>query len=118
MTDSGTTPPPDTTRPPGTTQPPATGDAALKKAIADAQKAYSEGEAALKEQDWAAYGKAQADLQDALQRAAAAQPKSGSANSANGSDKADGADKAGADKADGADSADKRDKPASADSGG
>ncbi|MFJ9678733.1 UPF0182 family protein [Streptomyces sp. NPDC101194] len=79
VTGPGTTEPPaETTRPPGTTQPPATGDAALKKAIADAQKAYAEGEAALKKQDWAAYGKAQADLQDALQRAAAAQPKSGS----------------------------------------
>lgn len=53
----------------------ATGDAALKKAIADAQKAYTAGEAALKEQDWEAYGKAQKDLQEALERAAAAQPK-------------------------------------------
>ncbi|MGC5361009.1 UPF0182 family protein [Streptomyces sp. DT24] len=71
-----TEPPGDTTQPPpDTTNPPSTGDAALKKAIADAQKAYSEGETALKKQDWAAYGKAQADLQDALQRAADAQPK-------------------------------------------
>ncbi|TRV76289.1 UPF0182 family protein [Streptomyces sp. 130] len=68
-------PPGDTTEPPDTSQPPATGDAALKKAIADAQKAYTEGEAALKKQDWAAYGKAQTDLQDALERAAAAQSK-------------------------------------------
>lgn len=64
----------ETTRPPGT-KPPATGDAALKQAIADAQKAYTEGQAALKKQDWTAYGKAQADLEDALRRAAAAQPK-------------------------------------------
>lgn len=118
MTDSGTTPP-ETTRPPGTTEPPATGDAALKKAIADAQKAYSEGEAALKDQDWAAYGKAQADLQDALQRAAAAQPKSGSANNAsggNGASNASSADKA--DRPDKADGADKEGKPSGADSGG
>lgn len=52
-----------------------TGDAALKQAIADAQRAYAEGEAALKKQDWNAYGKAQADLQDALKHAAAAAPK-------------------------------------------
>jgi hypothetical protein len=96
VTGPGTTQPPETTRPPGeTTQPPATGDAALKKAIADAQKAYAEGEAALKKQDWSAYGKAQADLQDALQRAAAAQPKSGSANNAGNSDSADKASGAG-----------------------
>ncbi|MFE6663585.1 UPF0182 family protein [Streptomyces sp. NPDC057697] len=115
VTESDTTQPPsDTTRPPGdTTQPPATGDAALKKAIADAQKAYAEGEAALKDQDWSAYGKAQEDLQDALKRAAAAQPKPGSADGsdgANGSDSAKGADKAS--------SSDKKEKPASADSGG
>lgn len=96
MTGPGTTQPPETTRPPGeTTQPPATGDAALKKAIADAQRAYAEGEAALKKQDWSAYGKAQADLQDALQRAAAAQPKSGSANGADGANSASNADHSG-----------------------
>ncbi|MGW0554549.1 UPF0182 family membrane protein [Streptomyces sp. NPDC002926] len=70
-----TTPPPgDTTRPP-----PATGDAALKAAIADAQKAYDDAQAALdkKPTDWEAYGKAQAALQDALERAAGAQSKPG-----------------------------------------
>ncbi|NEE57027.1 hypothetical protein G3M55_72285, partial [Streptomyces sp. SID8455] len=56
---------------------PATGSDALKQAIADAQKAYNDGEAALKEQDWPAYGKAQEALQEALERAAAAQPKAG-----------------------------------------
>lgn len=90
VTGSGTTQPPaETTRPPGATQPPATGDAALKKAIADAQKAYAEGEAALKKQDWTAYGKAQTDLQDALQRAAAAQPKPGSTSDTGNSGKTD-----------------------------
>ncbi|MEW1610745.1 MULTISPECIES: UPF0182 family protein [unclassified Streptomyces] len=75
--DSETTPP-DPSEPPGdTTKPPATGSDALKKAIADAQKAYEDGETALKEQDWPAYGKAQDALQEALERAAAAQPKGG-----------------------------------------
>ncbi|MEU8760318.1 UPF0182 family protein [Streptomyces sp. NPDC048659] len=74
----GNTPPP--TQPPGTTKPtqptpPASNDAALKQAIADAQKAYDDGEAALQKQDWAAYGKAQDALQDALQRAADAGAK-------------------------------------------
>ena len=66
----GTEPP--ATQPPGTTKPPAptTNDAALKQAIADAQKAYDDGEAALQKGDWAAYGKAQDALQDALRRAA------------------------------------------------
>ena len=62
---------------PGTTPPtkPTTNDAALKQAIADAQKAYDEGEAALKKGDWTAYGKSQEALQDALQRAADAGAK-------------------------------------------
>ncbi|MGW3626135.1 UPF0182 family membrane protein [Streptomyces sp. NPDC000880] len=70
-------PPPTTTPPPGDTTkpPPATGDAALKAAIADAQKAYDDAEAALEKKptDWEAYGRAQTALQDALERAAAAQ---------------------------------------------
>ncbi|MGW0122189.1 UPF0182 family membrane protein [Streptomyces sp. NPDC003327] len=72
-----TTPPtpPGTTQPPGTQQPPTAADAALKQAIADAQKAYDEGETALQKGDWTAYGKAQEDLQAALQRAAEAGAK-------------------------------------------
>ncbi|MBD0707479.1 MULTISPECIES: UPF0182 family protein [unclassified Streptomyces] len=67
---TGPTPP---TTPPGTTTPPtASTDVALKQAIADAQKAYDTGEAALQKGDWNAYGKAQEDLQAALQRAAEA----------------------------------------------
>ncbi|QPK50734.1 UPF0182 family protein [Streptomyces gardneri] len=66
-----TTPPKDGTTPPA----PTTNDAALKAAIADAQKAYDAGEAALQKGDWTAYGKAQEDLQDALQRAADAGAK-------------------------------------------
>ncbi|MFI9628243.1 UPF0182 family protein [Streptomyces sp. NPDC052042] len=82
---TGETPPAEeATRPPSeNTEPPATGEAALKKAIADAQKAYTEGEEALKKQDWTAYGKAQTELQRALERAAAAQPKAGGASEAN-----------------------------------
>ncbi|MFV0127907.1 UPF0182 family protein [Streptomyces sp. HMX112] len=64
---------PTTPQPPSDpTKPPATGEAALKQAIADAQKAFEDGEAAIKKSDWTAYGKAQEALQEALQRAAAA----------------------------------------------
>ncbi|MFI5753761.1 UPF0182 family protein [Streptomyces sp. NPDC051569] len=82
------TTPPSTTPPPtgDTTKPPATGEAALEQAIADAQKAYDAGEAALKKQDWTAYGKAQQELQEALQRAAEAGSGSGSDSGNGGSD--------------------------------
>ncbi|RSS45179.1 UPF0182 family protein [Streptomyces sp. WAC08241] len=76
--DAPTQPTPEQPNPdqPGTTPPPpASNDAALKQAIADAQKAYDAGEAALQKQDWGAYGKAQEDLQAALQRAAEAGAK-------------------------------------------
>ncbi|MFD3645438.1 UPF0182 family protein [Streptomyces cyaneofuscatus] len=93
--DADTTPP-DPSEPPGdTTKPPATGSDALKKAIADAQKAYNDGEAALKEQDWPAYGKAQDALQEALERAAKAQPTGGAEGDKPGTpEKDDGADPA------------------------
>ncbi|MFC9651368.1 MULTISPECIES: UPF0182 family protein [unclassified Streptomyces] len=82
--------PPSTTPPPPgePTKPPATGDKALQQAIADAQKAYEDGEAALAKQDWTAYGKAQERLQEALQRAAGAETGSGS-TSGNGGDSGD-----------------------------
>ncbi|MFJ8657647.1 UPF0182 family protein [Streptomyces sp. NPDC093795] len=71
-----TTPPSTSpTDPPGTTPPPVSNDAALKQAIADAQKAYDAGEAALQKGDWTAYGKAQDELQAALQKAAEAGAK-------------------------------------------
>ncbi len=76
--DAPTQPTPEQPTPeqPGTTPPPpASNDAALKQAIADAQKAYDAGEAALQKQDWGAYGRAQEDLQAALQRAAEAGAK-------------------------------------------
>ncbi|MGW6565302.1 UPF0182 family membrane protein [Streptomyces sp. NPDC054975] len=74
----GTTPPqPEQpgTKPPTTPTTPTTNDALLKQAIADAQKAYDDGEAALQKGDWTAYGKAQEALQNALQRAADAGAK-------------------------------------------
>ncbi|MGI5357293.1 UPF0182 family protein [Streptomyces sp. CA-252508] len=61
-----TTPPP----PSDPTKPPVTGEAALQQAIADAQKAFADSEAALKKGDWTAYGKAQDELAAALQRVA------------------------------------------------
>jgi uncharacterized protein len=67
----GTTPEPpdeDTTKPP-----PATGNATVQEALDDAQKAYSQGQEALKKGDWEAYGRAQKDLEEALQRAEDAQ---------------------------------------------
>ncbi|MFD7288044.1 UPF0182 family protein [Streptomyces sp. NPDC059863] len=90
--------PPTTPPPPGeTTKPPATGDKALQQAIADAQKAYEDGEAALAKQDWTAYGKAQKELQDALQRAADAETGSGSTsgNGGDGGDSGTGGDNSG-----------------------
>ncbi|MGW2508004.1 UPF0182 family membrane protein [Streptomyces scopuliridis] len=88
-------PTPTTPPPPGeTTKPPATGDKALQQAIADAQKAYEDGEKALKEQDWTAYGKAQKALQEALQRAADADTGSGSAGG-NGGGSGDGGNNSG-----------------------
>ncbi len=72
-----TEPPPpgdDTTKPPTTPQ-----DPTVKQALADAQKAFDEGEKALKAGDWAAYGKAQDDLAAALKRAADAEAKAAAA---------------------------------------
>ncbi|MCM3263015.1 UPF0182 family protein [Streptomyces thermoviolaceus] len=82
---TGSTPPPDTgtTTPPdtGTTTPPDTatgsGDPEVQQALKDAQKAFDDGQAALRKSpiDWEAYGKAQKDLQSALQRAQQAQAR-------------------------------------------
>ncbi len=52
--------------------------AALTKALADIQAAYAEGQAALRKNDFAAYGAAQKKLDDAIKRAVAAAPKGGS----------------------------------------
>ncbi|MEV6551271.1 UPF0182 family protein [Streptomyces sp. NPDC051597] len=76
--------PPATKPPTDTTKPPATGtDATVEQAIKDAQKAYDDGQKALQKGDFAAYGKAQQELQAALQRAAEAEAKAkGSAQGA------------------------------------
>ena len=61
------------TTPTTPTQPPDSGTP-LATAIADAQKAFADGEAALRAGDFTAYGEAQKRLKDALARAAAASP--------------------------------------------
>jgi uncharacterized protein len=58
----------------GPQQPEPVGSAALAAALADAQKAITEGQAALARGDFTAYGAAQARLREAIQRAIAAQP--------------------------------------------
>ncbi|MGP9018704.1 UPF0182 family membrane protein [Streptomyces sp. BR1] len=79
-------PPPATKPPTGTTKPPSTGtNATVEQAIKDAQKAYDDGQKALQKGDFTAYGKAQQDLQAALQRAADAEAKAkGSGGSGSG----------------------------------
>ena len=72
--DSGTSP---TTPPPsvGGTGTGGTATApALKAALAEAQKAFADGQDALKKGDFAAYGEAQKRLQTAIAKAVAAQP--------------------------------------------
>ncbi|MGE7438345.1 UPF0182 family membrane protein [Kitasatospora sp. NPDC001175] len=72
---------------PGTTPtaPPSNGTGAnpeLDKALQDAQKAFSDGQDALKNGDWTRYGQDQKALQDALNAAAAAQQGRAGATSA------------------------------------
>ncbi|MEW2394755.1 UPF0182 family protein [Streptomyces sp. NPDC046862] len=72
----GTTPPPaDQDQGDGTTEPPTSSNPTVQAALNDAQKAFDEGQEALKNGDWEAYGRAQKDLEDALQRAEDAQSK-------------------------------------------
>jgi uncharacterized membrane protein (UPF0182 family) len=73
--DGETTTPPeddggDTTNPPPTSDNPT-----VQEALDDAQKAFEDGQEALKKGDWEAYGLAQKDLEEALQRAEDAQSK-------------------------------------------
>jgi uncharacterized membrane protein (UPF0182 family) len=58
--------------------PPASGQVSesVRNAISDAQKAFTDGQEALKKQDWAAYGEAQKRLQTALDELAKAQAAS------------------------------------------
>jgi len=71
--EDGITPQP--TPEPEPTTPPSTGDPATDLAIAidDAQRAYQEGQDALADGDFGAYGEAQDRLAEALERAAAAE---------------------------------------------
>jgi uncharacterized membrane protein (UPF0182 family) len=78
----------DTTEPP-----PATGDQTVQQALDDAQKAYEAGQEALKKGDWEAYGRAQQDLEEALQRAEEAQGQAdntGGQGAGNGSGNTEG----------------------------
>jgi uncharacterized membrane protein (UPF0182 family) len=79
--DGGSTTPPTTPTTPTTPTPPsgATDPAALAKALTDIQSAYDEGQKALRDGDFAAYGAAQKKLDDAIKRAVAASPKGGTA---------------------------------------
>ncbi|WP_329182375.1 UPF0182 family membrane protein [Streptomyces sp. NBC_01477] len=72
--------------PPGGGTSSATGDPALQQALSDAQKAYDDGQAAMKKNDWDAYGDAQQRLGDALKRAEAA-GKAGTAADGSGTPK-------------------------------
>ena len=77
-------------RPQDPDQPPNTENPTVKEALADAQKAFDDGQEALKKGDWDAYGKAQDRLKDALKRAADAQAAEGDkAGGDKGGDKAD-----------------------------
>src|SRR5699024_6676200 len=65
----------------GESSPPAKSDPqALREAIAGMEKAYADGQKALKDGDFAAYDKAQKQLKKYLEQAAAAQPDGGSAD--------------------------------------
>ncbi|MCG0284323.1 UPF0182 family protein [Streptomyces sp. PSAA01] len=63
----------------GGQEPPSSANPTVKEALKDAQKAYQDGQDALQKQpqDWGAYGRAQDDLRDALNRAAKAEAKAG-----------------------------------------
>ncbi|MGW2341430.1 UPF0182 family membrane protein [Streptomyces sp. NPDC001661] len=59
----------------------------VKEALADADEAFKDGQKALKDNDWTAYGEAQDRLQEALQRAEDAQNKADKAAADNKNDK-------------------------------
>ncbi len=88
----GSTPPPDT----GTTNPPGAGagNPTVEQALKDAQKAYDDGQAALRKSpiDWEAYGRAQKTLQEALKKAEDAQAQAQRQSGAGGKNGDKGAD--------------------------
>ncbi|WP_347351897.1 UPF0182 family protein [Intrasporangium sp.] len=72
----GATPPTSGPAPTQSAQPPAKpNQAALTQALKDAEAAFAEGQAALKDGNFAAYGQAQEKLKEALKRAVAASPQ-------------------------------------------
>ncbi|MFI9205128.1 UPF0182 family protein [Streptomyces sp. NPDC053048] len=75
------TPPPPSGEP---TKPPVQ-DATVKQAVKDALNAYEASQKALDNKDWAAYGKAQKELKEALDRVAKAEAKAGGEGSKPGS---------------------------------
>ncbi|MGQ4345500.1 UPF0182 family membrane protein [Streptomyces sp. SAS_275] len=92
--ESSTQPPPDE----NTTKPPTSSNPTVQAALDDAQKAFDQGQEALKKGDWQAYGEAQKDLEDALKKAEDAQNKADKAGSGgSGADKSTdkGSDKSG-----------------------
>ncbi|WP_030899386.1 UPF0182 family protein [Streptomyces sp. NRRL F-5126] len=80
--------PPSTTQPPGKqTKKPSADDKALQQAIQDAQQAEADSKKALTHLDkdgWAAYGKAQQKLQEALDRAAELEGRSSKSGAGRG----------------------------------
>ncbi|RPF25751.1 UPF0182 family protein [Georgenia muralis] len=64
---------PDGEEPDGTTEVPAAAQERLTDALADAQQAIADGNTALAESDWTAYGEAQQRLQSAIEDALAAE---------------------------------------------
>jgi uncharacterized membrane protein (UPF0182 family) len=81
--ESTTTPPPDE----GTKNPPTSSNPTVQDALDDAQKAFDQGQEALKKGDWQAYGEAQKDLEDALKRAEDAQAKAEKTGGSQSADK-------------------------------
>ncbi|AMW12757.1 hypothetical protein A4E84_26685 [Streptomyces qaidamensis] len=67
-----------------TTPPPTSDNPTVQQALEDAQKAFDAGQEALKKNDWEAYGRAQKDLEDALQRAEDAQAAASRAGGSGG----------------------------------
>ncbi|MEV8016292.1 UPF0182 family protein [Streptomyces sp. NPDC086554] len=65
-------------------EPPKSDNPTVQAALDDAQKAFEDGQKALKDGDWEAYGKAQKDLEEALQRAEDAQAKEPKGNNKGG----------------------------------
>ncbi|MFB7570100.1 UPF0182 family protein [Streptomyces sp. NPDC056165] len=71
----------------GKTNPPPSSNPTVQEALKDAQKAFDDGQTALKNGDWQAYGQAQKDLQDALKRAEDAQAEKAGGSGKNGAGK-------------------------------